>query len=83
MMSRSRHSSRAAPMRAMVLGGYGAVGARASAELRAQGHDAITAGRDATPSGRVVDVSDARAYREAVARRAIRAARPPSDRARP
>jgi saccharopine dehydrogenase-like NADP-dependent oxidoreductase len=54
-------------MRVLILGGYGAVGARVSAELRAQGHNAITAGRDATQADRVVNINDARAYRDAVA----------------
>jgi saccharopine dehydrogenase-like NADP-dependent oxidoreductase len=54
-------------MRALILGGYGAVGARVCAALRARGHDAIAAGRDAARADRVLDVGDERAYQEAVA----------------
>jgi saccharopine dehydrogenase-like NADP-dependent oxidoreductase len=53
-------------MRALVLGGYGAVGSHLVAELRAAGHLALVAGRDATRSERVVDLSDRDSYSRAL-----------------
>lgn len=49
-------------MRALVLGGYGAVGSRLVAELRAAGHLTLVAGRDSSRSERVVDLSDRDSY---------------------
>jgi saccharopine dehydrogenase-like NADP-dependent oxidoreductase len=43
-------------MKALVLGGYGAVGAHVVAELRAGGDTAFSAGRDATKADRVIDL---------------------------
>lgn len=43
-------------MRVLVLGGYGAVGGRIVAQLRAGGDDAIAAGRDAARADRVIDL---------------------------
>lgn len=54
-------------MKILVLGGYGAVGAGISADLRSRGHDVIAAGRDATRADQVVDVADRDGYRRAVA----------------
>jgi len=53
-------------VKTLVLGGYGAVGARVCATLRAAGHDAIAAGRDPVRADRVVDLRDERAYRRAL-----------------
>jgi saccharopine dehydrogenase-like NADP-dependent oxidoreductase len=52
----------------LVLGGYGAVGAPVVDELRAQGHTALTAGRDPTRADRPVDLRERglRAYAEAL-----------------
>lgn len=57
------------PLHVLVLGGYGAVGARATADLRAAGHAPRTAGRD----GRRADVTLDLADRSAVARAAAQA----------
>lgn len=54
-------------MQILVLGGYGAVGARVVAELRAQGEVALTAGRDPRRADRVVDLRDSSSYRAALA----------------
>jgi hypothetical protein len=43
-------------MRVLILGGYGAVGARIATELRAEGGTAIVAGRDPARADRVVDL---------------------------
>lgn len=43
-------------MRTLVLGGYGAVGARIVAQLRADGEVAFTAGRDPARADRVVNL---------------------------
>ncbi|MEJ3657482.1 NAD-dependent epimerase/dehydratase family protein [Actinomycetes bacterium KLBMP 9759] len=55
-------------MDVLVLGGYGAVGAAVVAELRASGHEAFTAGRDAGRADRAVDLREPglRGYREAL-----------------
>ncbi|GGQ77084.1 NAD-dependent epimerase/dehydratase family protein [Couchioplanes azureus] len=53
-------------MRILVLGGYGAVGARIVAELRAAGEQAVVAGRDPARADRVVDLSDVTTYRAAL-----------------
>jgi len=47
-------------MTVLVLGGYGAVGARIVAELRHEGTEAIAAGRDPLRADRVVDLRDRR-----------------------
>ncbi|HYQ75007.1 saccharopine dehydrogenase [Cellulomonas sp.] len=54
------------PLHVLVLGGYGAVGARATADLRAAGHAPRTAGRDARRADVALDLAD----RSAVARAA-------------
>ncbi|MFG2823836.1 hypothetical protein ACGFX4_30970 [Kitasatospora sp. NPDC048365] len=59
-------------MRFLVLGGYGAVGARIAELLRAGGHVALAAGRDPARADRVLDLRQVRpggddAYREAAA----------------
>ncbi len=46
-------------MRALVLGGYGAVGARIVTQLRSGGDVAIAAGRDPARADRVVNLADA------------------------
>jgi hypothetical protein len=46
-------------MRTLVLGGYGAVGARIVAQLRANGEVALAAGRDPARADRVVDLRNA------------------------
>lgn len=50
-------------MKALILGGYGATGARIAAQLRAGGDVAVTAGRDPARADRVVDLrsTDSRA----------------------
>ncbi|MBW0256221.1 saccharopine dehydrogenase [Cellulomonas sp. PS-H5] len=57
------------PLHVLVLGGYGAVGARANADLRAAGHAPRTAGRDARRADVALDLADrtavTRAAREA------------------
>jgi hypothetical protein len=45
-------------MKALVLGGYGAVGARVVDALRAAGDEALAAGRDPARADRVVDLHD-------------------------
>ncbi|OJF10566.1 saccharopine dehydrogenase NADP-binding domain-containing protein [Couchioplanes caeruleus] len=54
-------------MRVLVLGGYGAVGARVVAELRRRGDEPIVAGRDPQRAERVVDLADPAALRAAAA----------------
>ncbi|WP_344973428.1 saccharopine dehydrogenase family protein [Salinactinospora qingdaonensis] len=56
-------------MRVLILGGYGAVGARVAAEMRAHGHLARTAGRDPARADVPVDLSrpEARDYQSALA----------------
>jgi Saccharopine dehydrogenase NADP binding domain len=56
-------------LKALVLGGYGAVGAEVVSELRAGGDDCLLAGRDPARADRVVDLHepDAAAYRTALA----------------
>lgn len=54
-------------MNALVLGGYGAVGARIVGALRAAGDVAVAAGRDRVRADRVVDLRDPDALRTAVA----------------
>jgi saccharopine dehydrogenase-like NADP-dependent oxidoreductase len=54
-------------MRVLVLGGYGAVGARVIARLRERGVDALAAGRDPRRADVVVDARDRAAYRAALA----------------
>jgi uncharacterized protein YbjT (DUF2867 family) len=49
-------------VKALVLGGYGAVGARIVAALRSEGDVAVAAGRDAARAERVVDLSDRDSY---------------------
>jgi hypothetical protein len=46
-------------VRVLILGGYGAVGARVARELRADGDTALVAGRDHTRADRVVDLRSA------------------------
>ena len=46
-------------MRTLVLGGYGAVGARIVAQLRANADVALAAGREAARADRVVDLREA------------------------
>jgi hypothetical protein len=53
-------------MTVLVLGGYGAVGARIVAELRHEGAEAIAAGRDPVRADRVVDLRDEASYRAAL-----------------
>ena len=53
-------------MRALVLGGYGAVGARIVAQLRSGGDVAIAAGRDPARADRVVNLADAGTLRAAL-----------------
>lgn len=53
-------------MRALVLGGYGAVGAPLVAELKDRGVVAIIAGRDPARADRVVDLVDRDGYVDAV-----------------
>ena len=57
-------------MRALVLGGYGAVGAEVASQLRAGGDEAVVAGRDPARADRVVDLHEpgAATYRAALAR---------------
>jgi saccharopine dehydrogenase-like NADP-dependent oxidoreductase len=45
-------------MRALILGGYGAVGSPVVAALRGEGHEAVTAGRDRTRADRAVDLRE-------------------------
>lgn len=54
-------------MRVLILGGYGAVGARILAGLREGGHQALAAGRDPDRAGPVLDLTDQDWYRRAVA----------------
>lgn len=56
-------------MKAIVLGGYGAVGTEVVAELRASGDECLVAGRDPARADRMVDLQEpgAAAYRAAVA----------------
>jgi hypothetical protein len=56
-------------VRALVLGGYGAVGAEVVSELRAGGDDGLVAGRDPARADQVVDLRQpgAATYRTAVA----------------
>jgi NAD dependent epimerase/dehydratase family enzyme len=56
-------------VRALVLGGYGAVGAEVVSELRAGGDDGLVAGRDPARADQVVDLHDpgAATYRTALA----------------
>ena len=56
-----------AVVRALVLGGYGAVGARIVAQLRAGGDVAFAAGRDPARADRVVNLADPGTLRTAVA----------------
>jgi len=53
-------------MRALVLGGYGAVGAHAVTALRASGQIAVVAGRDPARAERVVDLEDDSSYARAL-----------------
>ena len=53
-------------MRALVLGGYGAVGARIVAQLRAGGSVALAGGRDPARADRVIDIADASTLRAAL-----------------
>ena len=55
-------------MRALVLGGYGAVGALTTAALRERGHTAATAGRDPRRADRPCDLAEPglRGYRDAL-----------------
>jgi uncharacterized protein YbjT (DUF2867 family) len=46
-------------VRVLVLGGYGQVGARIVAQLRAEGEVALAAGRDPSRADRVVDLHQA------------------------
>lgn len=57
-------------MKALVLGGYGAVGAEVVSELGAGGDDCLVAGRDPARADRVVDLHEpgATTYRNALAR---------------
>jgi hypothetical protein len=55
------------PLHVLVLGGYGAVGRHAVAELRALGHRPRAAGRDATRADLVLDLTDATAVARAAA----------------
>jgi NAD dependent epimerase/dehydratase family enzyme len=56
-------------VKALVLGGYGAVGAEVVSELRATGDKAVVAGRDPARADRVVDLRErgAAGYRTALA----------------
>lgn len=49
-------------MRALVLGGYGAVGAETVAELRSAGDTALAVGRDPSRADRVVDLTSRSSY---------------------
>jgi hypothetical protein len=51
------------PLRALVLGGYGATGARIVTQLREAGDVALAAGRDPERADRVVDLRDLTRYR--------------------
>jgi saccharopine dehydrogenase-like NADP-dependent oxidoreductase len=53
-------------MRALVLGGYGAVGADTVAELRSAGDTAFAAGRDPSRADRVVDLTSRSSYLSAL-----------------
>lgn len=53
-------------MRALVLGGYGAVGAETVAELRSAGDTAFAAGRDPSRADRVVDLTSRSSYQSAL-----------------
>lgn len=53
-------------MRALVLGGYGAVGATVVSQLRGYGEAAIAAGRDPRRAELVVDAADPDSYRAAL-----------------
>lgn len=53
-------------MRVLVLGGYGAVGAKVVAELRSSGDTAFAAGRDPARADRVIDPADQGSYRSAM-----------------
>jgi len=53
-------------MRALVLGGYGAVGARIVTQLRSGGDVASAAGRDPARADRVVNIADARTLQAAL-----------------
>jgi uncharacterized protein YbjT (DUF2867 family) len=53
-------------VRVLVLGGYGAVGAKVVAELRSSGDTAFAAGRDPSRADRVIDPADQGSYRSAV-----------------
>jgi len=53
-------------VRAVVLGGYGAVGARIVGHLRSGGDVAIAAGRDPARADRVVNLADAGTVRAAL-----------------
>jgi saccharopine dehydrogenase-like NADP-dependent oxidoreductase len=51
----------------LVLGGYGAVGAQVMAELKADGHVVLAAGRDRARADRVVELRDLGSYARALA----------------
>ncbi|MGH3645716.1 MAG: NAD-dependent epimerase/dehydratase family protein, partial [Micromonosporaceae bacterium] len=53
-------------MKALVLGGYGAVGAPVVRELRAYGDTAVAAGRDPSRADRVVDLTDPGSFQAAL-----------------
>jgi hypothetical protein len=54
-------------MNVLVLGGYGAVGAKIVTELRASGAVALSAGRDGARADRVIDLRDPGSYQAQVA----------------